>query len=144
MSVVWTMCWQTSCLTRDSTPGSRWEWGLHQQVVNVLFQIWDQPSIELFVLVHNHKLPVFCSLYPSPAAVTQDAFSMDWGSFYLGYAFPPIVILRRVLQKVRLDYTQMILIAPQWQMRAWYLLILHMPLEIPLLLPVREDLLAQF
>ena len=120
------------------------EWGLHHHVVNWLFKVWDRPNIDLFASIHNHKLPVFCSLYPSPMAVTQDAFSIDWGSYYLGYAFPPPIILMRVLQKVRMDRARLILIAPRWPMRAWYSLILNMLVEIPLLLPVREDLLAQF
>ena len=34
--------------------------------------------------------------------------------------------------------------SPRWLMFAWYSLILTLLVEIPLLLPVREDLLAQF
>ena len=53
------------------------EWGLHNQVVYTLFKIWGKPQVDLFVSVHNHKLAQYCSLYPSPATMAQDAFSLN-------------------------------------------------------------------
>ena len=102
---------------------SRWsidqrEWSLHGQVTNHLFRRWGQPLVDLFATCHNCKVPTFCSLYPFPGALTQDAFSISWNVFTLTYAFPPMVLINRVLQKVRLDRTDLILITPRWPMRS--------------------------
>ena len=110
----------------------------------MIFKIWDQPQVDLFASVHTDKLRKFCSLYPSPAAMNRDAFSINWGRFSLGYALPPVVVLMRVLQKVRKERARLILITPNWPVRPWYSVILNMLVEIPLLLPKREDLLSQF
>ena len=120
------------------------EWGLHQHVANHLFYRWNRPNIDLFASVHNKKLGTFCTLYPSPVAYCQDAFSISWSNFSSGYAFPPIVLMPRVLRKVRQDRASLILIAPFWPRRAWYTWILQMLVDYPLELPDRADLLAQF
>ena len=88
------------------------EWSLHYRIVNTLFTMWDRPVIDLFASTHNKKIANYCSLYPDPNAVTQDAFSINWASFSLGYAFPPIVILHRVLTRVIREGARVILIAP--------------------------------
>ena len=50
------------------------EWSLHGHVTNTIFNIWDRPNIDLFASLHNHKLPVYCSLLPCPAALSRNAF----------------------------------------------------------------------
>ena len=120
------------------------EWSLHGHVTNMIFKIWGRPNIDLFASVHNHKLPVYCSLLPCPAALSRNAFSINWGCCYSSYAFPPPVLLHKVLQKIRQDRARVILIAPMWPMRSWYSSILNMLVQSPLILPLRPDLLSQF
>ena len=119
------------------------EWSLHYRITNFLFAMWDKPVIDLFASVHNHKLPTYCSLYPDPNAYMQDAFSISWDSFSLGFAFPPIVVLHRVLSKVRREGARLIMIAPNWPQRSWFTRLLQMVVEVPLQLPVWPDLLTQ-
>lgn len=127
---------------------SRWkidqrEWSLHDQVVRRIFHLWGVPLVDLFATCHNHKTPQYCSLYPFPGAMAQDAFSIPWNEFHLTYAFPPIVTIARVLQKVRMEQARIILIAPRWPMRAWYATILELLVDFPRTLPYRRDLLVQ-
>merc|ERR1712074_235830 len=77
------------------------EWSLHQKAVNILFLLWGKPNIDLFASIHNRKAPVFCSRIPSPLAYSKDAFSISWTPFCLGYAYPPQILLYKVLQIVR-------------------------------------------
>jgi hypothetical protein len=120
------------------------EWGLHSQVVHRIFSCWGRAQVDLFATCHNNKLPTYCSLYPFPGALAQDAFSISWSSFAVTYAFPPIVVLSKVLRKVRTDQARMILIAPRWPMRSWYPLLLDLLVDLPRILPWRQDLLTQF
>ena len=119
------------------------EWSLHQKAANKLFWRWGRPDMDLFATIHNRKVLSFCSMYPSRIATHIDAFSINWTGFSLGYAFPPVVLLHKVLQKVRQDRARLILIAPMWPGRSWYSMILHMLVDYPRRLPSWPDLLTQ-
>ena len=119
------------------------EWSLHQAIVNKLFYIWTRPNIDLFASIHNRKLEVFCSMTPSPAAFCKDALSISWSNFFLGYAFPPIALISRVLRKVCQDQARLILIAPLWPGQGWYPTLLRLLTETPRSLPISSDLLSQ-
>ena len=66
------------------------------------------------------------------------------GKFFNSYAFPPIVILNRVIAKIRREQARAILIAPNWPQRSWFSQLLYMLVEVPLQLPLWPDLLSQF
>ena len=68
--------------------------------------------------------------------------TFSWREF-IGYAFPPIVILNMVIQKVIQDQAIVILIAPFWPHRAWFSTLLHRLVHPPVLLQDRKDLLCQ-
>ncbi|CAC5424318.1 unnamed protein product [Mytilus coruscus] len=76
------------------------EWALNMTIVNLLFLQLGTPVIDLFATSMNKKLPVFCSPWPGETAVSVDALSMKWTDIF-AYAFPPPIILNRVLQKNR-------------------------------------------
>ena len=60
------------------------------------------------------------------------------------YAFPPFVMLGRVLEKVQQDHPcEMILIAPKWPNQSWYARLMEVLVDFPLALPLRKDLLTQ-
>ena len=119
------------------------EWGLNFRVVRCLFAVWDRPVLDLFASVHNAKLPNFCSFFQCPQAVVRDCFSIDWGVYPLLYAFPPIIIIHRVLKKIVQDRARVVLIAPRWPQRGWFTTILSLLVEVPLQLPLWPDLLVQ-
>jgi hypothetical protein len=78
-----------------------------------------------------------------PQALETDALSIPWKGFY-GYAFPPFVLVAKVLEKVERDHPcEMILIAPKWPNQFWYARLLDLLVDFPLVLPQRRDLLYQ-
>ncbi|XP_064107554.1 uncharacterized protein LOC135216312 [Macrobrachium nipponense] len=92
---------------------------LHHEVCNRLWELWGEPTIDLFATQKTKRLPVYCSPIPDQEAVAVDAFLMDWERLN-AYAFPPFKILDRVLKKFReLVNARMILIAPFWPTRPW-------------------------
>ena len=119
------------------------EWTLHQSVFKALCITWDTPNLDLFATRLNNRLPVFVSPMADPLAVDVDAMSMSWKGMY-AYAFPPFVMLGRVLEKVLKDHPcEMILVAPKWPNQSWYARLLDLLVDFPLVLPLREDLLFQ-
>ena len=57
------------------------------------------PSIDLFAMSLNAKLPLYCSLVPDPQAIFEDAFHHPWDNLDL-YAFPPFPLVGRVVARV--------------------------------------------
>jgi hypothetical protein len=50
----------------------------------------------------------------------SDALSQPWGNEEgVLYAFPPIVLLQKILSKLKKEKGKMILISPMWQSGAW-------------------------
>ena len=117
------------------------EWSLNSQVVEQLFQRLGTPSLDLFASRTNYKLPLWYSWAKEPAALAWNAFSQKWDSF--AYAFPPHSILRRVIHKIKQDKALVILIAPFWPHSPWISDLLEMLVDLPIRLPVRQDLLLQ-
>ena len=50
------------------------EWSLLPQVAKKIIRTWGTPTIDLFAIHLNAKLPLYCSLIPDPQAVFEDAF----------------------------------------------------------------------
>ena len=117
------------------------EWSLHPQVARSLLCVWGCPSIDLFVMSLNAKLPLYCSLVPDPQAVFEDAFRHPWDDLDL-YAFPPFPLIGQVFARVReSSRLVMTLVAPLWPEKEWFAdLLLTQP---PLALPWWDSLLRQ-
>ena len=119
------------------------EWSLHPQVVRSLLRVWGNPSIDLFAMSLNAKLPLYCSLVPDPLVVFEDAFRHPWDDLDL-YALPPFPLVGLVIARVReSSRVTMTLVAPLWPEKEWFadlLLLLTQPL---LALPWWDSLLRQ-
>ena len=75
--------------------------------------------IDLFVSRFNHRLPLYVSPVPDPQAWAVDALSFPWSSL-IGYAFPPLPLLGKVVKKARVDRATLILVAPFWPAQPWF------------------------
>ena len=91
-----------------------------------------EPGIDLFATCLNHKLPVYVSHCPDPKALALDALSLDWNTLPLVYAFPPMPILPKVLQKMKASTCWMILIVPAWPAKSWFPDLLYLSGALPL------------
>ncbi len=59
------------------------------------------------------------------------------------YAFPPVALLPRVLERVRRDGVRLLLVAPFWPGRVWFSDLISLLDGSPSEIPVRRDLLSQ-
>ena len=116
------------------------QWSLHPSVFQIVIRELGVPLLDLFATRWNHKLPTFVSPLPDPSAVAVDALSMKamWA-----YACPPAALLPQVLEKVLLDWCELILIAPCWPHAIWFPLLLGMLVDSPLQMPHNHRLLLQ-
>ena len=126
--------------SRKGTESS--DWMLHPDIFRELDCKWGRFDVDLFVARHNAQLPRFFSYHLDPLAEAVDALSQPWINL-CPYAFPPFILLGRVLQKIwREKVRQVVLIAPVWPNQHWYPLLLESASDRPVALPQLPDLLT--
>ena len=108
------------------------EWSLHLQVFT--------PHVDLFATRLNHKVPLYVSPVPDQNAWDIDALNVNWSGL-TAYAYPPMALLHRVIQKIRQYHCLIIVIAPGWPGMPWFWDLVQLSTEIPLQLPVSRTLL---
>ena len=118
------------------------EWALHKGIVKQLFHSLGRPHIDLFASAENAVLPTFCTRLPHPQAWGTDALSLSWAGMF-AYAYPPLSLLNRVLEKVGRDPCRILLIAPFWPRQHWFQRLVNLLVEPPLVLPIMGKLLSQ-
>ena len=116
------------------------EWQLRKDIFLNLMRA-HQCNVDLFATRLNHQLPQYVSWRPDPFALGTDAMQIPWTRLK-GYAFPPFVLISKILRKVREERTMILLIAPVWESQAWYPTLLSMLVDYPILLPAHSDLLT--
>jgi hypothetical protein len=70
-----------------------------------------------------------------------DAFTVAWSSLF-SYIFTPFSLLGRVVQKLRRDRAESIVIAPIWPTQSWYADLLQLVIDNPIILPMRDNVLT--
>ena len=111
------------------------DWMLNRQVFNRLQQRWGPISIDLFAARHNAQVERYYSFRPDPTSMAVDAFAQKWKSAGQLYAFPPIVIIGRCLQKIKEERVEtVVMVTSAWGSQAWYPVLLEMAVEEPVIL----------
>ena len=118
------------------------EWTLHPTMMNRLTRAFGPLTVDLFASALNARLPLYCARTQDPAAWGIDAFAIRWTGLR-AYAFPPFSLIPRVLRKIREDQAWVVLIAPRWPRRSWFLELTDLLIGQPLTLPLHPDLLTQ-
>ena len=119
------------------------EWSLHPKIARDLLRKWGSPTLDLFAIHLNAKLPLYCSLIPDPQALFEDSFRHHWDNLDT-YAFPPFQLVERVVARVReTPNLSMTLVAPLWPEKAWFAELLLLLTQPPLALPLWDRLLRQ-
>ena len=116
------------------------EWSLNRRVTNLLFDIWGQPSVDLFATQLNNKVEAFFSHLPDPLALQGNSLQADWSKGLL-YMYPPLPLLALALHKVIREEAQVIAILPWWLRRGWFPLVLQLLVDLPVMSPERDSLL---
>ena len=63
------------------------EWSLDLRVTNLLFDIWGQPTVDLFATRLNNKVEAFFSRLPDPLALQGNSLQAEWSRVLL-YMYP--------------------------------------------------------
>lgn len=109
-------------------------WRVHPEVVELLWKEFGQAEVDLFELQETTNCPLWFSL-THPAPLSLDAMVQTWPRLHL-YAFPQIVLLPGVLERVSRDGARLLLVAPFWPAQVWFSDLVSLlngsPLEIPI------------
>ena len=89
------------------------EWSPHPQVFKQICLKWFTPHVDLFATRLKHKVPLYVSSVLDQNAWHIDALNINC-SCLTAYAYPPMALLHRVIQKVRQSSCLVIVIAPCW------------------------------
>ncbi len=117
------------------------EWKLKPRLFKDICNRFGMPDIDLFASRLNYQLKPFCSWLPDPEAEVIDSFSISWQDTF-GYAFPPFALIPRVLQKIRLEKAEIILIVPKWQTQPWFNLLRKLLVTEPFEIILFPDVLS--
>lgn len=94
------------------------EWSLDWTYFNKIKDCFGPFDLDLFILSINSKCSRFISWLPDPRAQAVDAFSLDWENIYF-YAFPPFILILRVLRKIITDRVEGVMVVP-WPVQPWF------------------------
>ena len=98
-------------------------------------------QMDLFASRLTNQLTDYISWRPDPGAIHTDAFTINRAPLR-GYAFPPFNLISKTLTKVTIDQTELTLVAPVWQARPWWPVLLRLLISQPVLLPHSPTLLT--
>jgi len=115
-------------------PSEHSEWELPQTIFNQIENLMGPMMMDLFASATNHKTTRYLTLRPDPAAVGTNAFAYHWHKNQRLYANPPFSLIPRVLQKARMEESNLLLIAPVWPTAIWWPTLCEMMTNWPLIL----------
>ena len=107
------------------------EWELALWAYEIIIERFGDVDIDLFASKENKKCNWYCSWNPNPEAYCVDALTIDWNELKF-FAFPPVTLILRTLQKIKNDQAQGIVVAPCWPSQPWYPLWSAMLVEEPI------------
>lgn len=111
------------------------EWSINSLFFQCLNSAWGHHSIDLFASAMNVKVPQYISWLHEETAWKQDAFSCSWKNLGWVYICPPWSLLNRVMEKIRIDKVQAMVITPKWPSMIWYLTLRAMASSNPIPVP---------
>ncbi|KAJ1195307.1 hypothetical protein NDU88_004588 [Pleurodeles waltl] len=117
------------------------DWMLNRSIFQALQSRWGTCQMDLFASRLNCQVPCFFSWRPDPQAKGTDAFMQVWPRVLL-YAFPPFVMIPRVLAQVRRQRSEIILVTPWWSAQPWFPSTMNQSCDLPVRIPWSEDLLS--
>jgi hypothetical protein len=124
----------------DSLSRHAWaevEWHLDGNLLKRIQGLWRCAfSIDLFASRHNAQADIYYSWHHDFEAAGVDSLHHSWHWQETLYAYPPVFLIPRLLQKVLHDNVfDLILIAPLWPSQSWWPTLMSLIVEIPLVLP---------
>ena len=122
------------------------EWSLLPRVFDRICQVFGRPHLNLFATKANNKLALYVSLVLDPLAWEQGTLHLRWNHLD-AYTFPLFALLRQVITQVLesevLEGLWLLLVAPLWPQKEWFVDLLDLLVTEPLELPRVWNLLVQ-
>lgn len=119
------------------------EFELSPEIYNKIVIRFGKPEIDLFATRVNNKCRKYVSWRRDPGAWAVDAFTIDWSGMFF-YAFPPFAIISKILQKIKREKAEGILVVPRWPAQPWFPLFMNMLTSKPLFFDPNQDLILSF
>ena len=116
------------------------DWSLASHVFHDLLSLRNFPTVDLFATNLNKQLRTYCSRFQDHQAWAVDALSISWKDLR-AYAFPPIPLIDKILQKIQEEDCEILLVAPFWPKRQWFQTLLRISVQNPIHLPRSQDIL---
>lgn len=117
------------------------EWSLSNHVFNKISKRFGPFALDLFVSLLNTKCELYISWIPDPGFISVDTFTLSWKEIYF-YAFPPFILIPRVLRKIVDDGAEGILVIPWWPSQAWFPLFRRLITSEPIIFAPSKFLLS--
>jgi len=117
------------------------EWSLSEEVFHRVLETFGPFNIDLFASLNNNKCEAYVSWFPDPGAIAVDAFTLSWENLDF-YAFPPFILLPRVLRKIVDDEAMGTIVMPWWPSQAWFPLFRRLLTSEPLIFSPNRSLLS--
>lgn len=117
------------------------EWSLSKSAFRAVFRRFGPFEIDLFASALNAKCDTYISWLPDPGSFAVDAFTLSWEGLFF-YAFPPFILVTRVLRKIIDDRAEGVVVVPWWPSQSWFPLFQRMLIEEPLILSPSNNLLS--
>jgi ribonuclease HI len=97
------------------------DYAVKAEIFMELVEQWDLTiGIDLFARAGNTKAGRFYSWRPSPGALGTDALAHSWANEEgTMYAFPPVLLIPKILNKLEEEGGNMLIITPGWGAAAW-------------------------
>lgn len=103
--------------SRISDPDT--EWSLSALAFYRVAEAFGLFDIDLFASSINNTCDLHVSQFPDPGSISVDAFTFSWEKLDF-YAFPPFILLPRVLRKIIDDEATGTLVVPWWPSQPWF------------------------
>ena len=117
------------------------EWKLNPKLfISCIQTLHFSPQLDCFASRLNTQLPDYVSFKPDPFAKFENAFSINW-NFYKCYMFPPFSLIGRVLQKIRVDQAEVMIVVPHWPTQPWFTTFMEMLKRGPCILHPQNNML---
>lgn len=117
------------------------EWSLSDEAFCYVTQSLGPFDVDLFASLLNHKCDSYVSWFPNPGSITVDAFTLSWTGWNF-YAFPPFILLPRILRKIVDDGATGTLVVPWWPSQAWFPIFRRLLTSEPIILSPSNSLLS--
>ena len=125
---------------RLSRTTDREDWRLNPQIFARICELRFLPDVDCFATSQNAQVPRFFSWTFDPRSLGTDFFKQKFTHNGLRlYGNPPFSVVGRVLDKVRREGLEMLLVVPCWTGQPWWPLLQTMYTAPPLLLPRAEN-----